>query len=101
MLLLRVIRKRNPKLSSSMFLLHILLLFYLKQVLRNFNLNIPSGKRVALVGQSGCGKSTVIKLIQRFYDPMHGSVSIFLKLEVSIVRKCCLRITSRVRFTIC
>ncbi|CAB3983659.1 Multidrug resistance 1 [Paramuricea clavata] len=38
------------------------------QVLCNFTLSVPKGKRVALVGESGCGKSTVVKLIQRFYD---------------------------------
>lgn len=33
-----------------------------------------SGQTVALVGESGCGKSTVVKLLQRFYDPSGGKV---------------------------
>jgi ATP-binding cassette, subfamily B (MDR/TAP), member 1 len=38
-------------------------------VLDNFSLEVPAGKTVALVGASGCGKSTCIQLVQRFYDP--------------------------------
>ena len=34
------------------------------------------GQTVALVGSSGCGKSTVVQLIQRFYDPLQGTVEI-------------------------
>lgn len=45
------------------------------QVLTKLNLTIPNGKTIALVGGSGCGKSTCIQLIQRFYDPLNGSVS--------------------------
>ncbi|CAN0853736.1 ABC transporter B family member 9 [Linum grandiflorum] len=44
------------------------------QVFRDLSLTIPSGKTVALVGESGSGKSTVISLIERFYDPESGTV---------------------------
>ncbi|XVE88300.1 hypothetical protein DITRI_Ditri19aG0058900 [Diplodiscus trichospermus] len=44
------------------------------QIFRDLYLSIPSGKTVALVGESGSGKSTVICLIERFYDPDSGRV---------------------------
>lgn len=44
------------------------------KVLRGLNLTIEPGTYVALVGASGCGKSTVIQLIERFYDPLAGDV---------------------------
>ncbi|CAM6102646.1 unnamed protein product [Calypogeia fissa] len=43
-------------------------------VFRNFSLAIPAGKTVAIVGSSGSGKSTVVSLIERFYDPVAGEV---------------------------
>ncbi|XP_074268046.1 ABC transporter B family member 21-like [Silene latifolia] len=45
-----------------------------EQIFRGFSLSIKSGTTVALVGQSGSGKSTVISLIERFYDPHAGEV---------------------------
>ncbi len=45
-------------------------------VFDTFNLQIPAGQRVGLVGRSGGGKSTVFALLQRFYDVQHGSVAI-------------------------
>ena len=46
------------------------------KVLRGVDLEVSSGKTIALVGASGCGKSTVIQLILRFYDPVSGTVKI-------------------------
>lgn len=45
-------------------------------VLKNFSLKIPKGKTVALVGQSGSGKSTIANLLTRFYDVSEGSIKI-------------------------
>ncbi|MCH5232066.1 MAG: ABC transporter ATP-binding protein [Muribaculaceae bacterium] len=47
-----------------------------RMVLEDINLKIPSGKTVALVGQSGSGKSTLVDLIPRFWDVVHGEVSV-------------------------
>ncbi len=44
-------------------------------ILKDFSLDIPKGKTVALVGQSGSGKSTIANLIMRFYDVEKGSIS--------------------------
>ncbi|HEY0427445.1 MAG TPA: ABC transporter ATP-binding protein [Pyrinomonadaceae bacterium] len=45
-----------------------------KIVIRNLNLSIPKGAMVALVGESGGGKSSLIKLVQRLYDPSEGAI---------------------------
>jgi len=47
-----------------------------ENVLKNFSLKIPKGKTVALVGQSGSGKSTIANLLTRFYDVQDGCVKI-------------------------
>ena len=47
-----------------------------REVLKNLNLTIPKGKMVALVGQSGAGKSTMADLLPRFYDVTKGSILI-------------------------
>ena len=45
-----------------------------RNVVRDFNLEIPKGQMIALVGESGGGKSSLIKLVQRLYDPTEGAI---------------------------
>jgi len=47
-----------------------------KYVLKNFSISVPKGKTVALVGQSGSGKSTIANLVTRFYDVNDGHIKI-------------------------
>jgi ABC-type multidrug transport system fused ATPase/permease subunit len=53
-------------------------------VIRGLNLSVAPGKTLALVGQSGCGKSTVVSLLERFYDVRSGS----LKIDNEELRDC-------------
>ena len=43
-------------------------------LIRDFSLEVPCGSRVAIVGPTGCGKTTLINLLMRFYDPQSGSI---------------------------
>ena len=45
-----------------------------KPLIEDLNLNIKSGQRVAIVGPTGCGKTTFINLLMRFYDPQEGRI---------------------------
>lgn len=44
------------------------------KILNGVNLEVKKGQTVALVGASGCGKSTMVQLVQRLYDPEQGQV---------------------------
>jgi ATP-binding cassette, subfamily B, bacterial len=47
-----------------------------RPVLTDINLEVPSGKRIALVGLSGSGKTTMVRLLPRFYEPWDGTITI-------------------------
>lgn len=47
-----------------------------KKLIEHFNLQVKPGQRVAIVGPTGCGKTTVINLLMRFYDVNSGSISV-------------------------
>ena len=46
------------------------------EVLRDLNFSVEPGKTLALVGLSGCGKSTIFSLIERFYNPVNGWITV-------------------------
>ncbi len=47
-----------------------------RKLIQNFNLKVKPGQRVAIVGPTGCGKTTVINLLMRFYDVNEGSIKV-------------------------
>ncbi|XP_043491346.1 iron-sulfur clusters transporter ABCB7, mitochondrial isoform X1 [Polistes fuscatus] len=47
-----------------------------KPIFQNVSLDIPSGKKIAIVGGSGCGKTTIVRLLYRFFDPQNGNILI-------------------------
>ena len=52
------------------------------QVLKGVDFELKQGQTVALVGSSGCGKSTIVSLLERMYDPIDGSVVGFYRIFV-------------------
>ena len=47
-----------------------------KKLIENFNLDVKQGQRIAIVGPTGCGKTTLINLLMRFYDVNSGSIKV-------------------------
>lgn len=62
-----------------------------KKLIENLNLNIKSGMRVAIVGPTGCGKTTLINLLMKFYDVNKGTISVdgidYSAINVNSLRK--------------
>lgn len=46
-----------------------------KLIIKDFNIEVKEGQKIAIVGPTGCGKTTIINLLLRFYDPSQGSIS--------------------------
>ena len=58
-----------------------------KPLIQGFSLNVKSGQRVAIVGPTGCGKTTLINLLMRFYDPDSGKIEVEDKDITEVTRK--------------
>ena len=58
-----------------------------KKLIENLNLNVKAGQRIAIVGPTGCGKTTLINLLMRFYDPVSGTISVDGNDILNITRK--------------
>ena len=58
-----------------------------KSLIKNLNLHVNSGERVAIVGPTGCGKTTIINLLMRFYDVNSGEIKVDDKSIHDITRK--------------
>ena len=77
---LEIFDKKNSKklklIVGKINILNLNFKFNSRSIIKNFNLEIEGGKSTAIVGPTGCGKSTLTKLIFRFYDPISGEISI-------------------------
>ncbi len=58
-----------------------------KKLIENFNLTVKAGQRIAIVGPTGCGKTTLINLLMRFYDPVSGVIAVDGNDILNVTRK--------------
>ena len=90
--------KPNPHSIPSTHFTVAMLTSWAVTVLKDISLTIPAGKFTAIVGASGSGKSTIIALLERFYDPVQGTISLdnhplpslnlrFLRAQMSLVQQ--------------
>jgi ABC-type multidrug transport system fused ATPase/permease subunit len=80
-----------PRLEGALDIDHVTFAYGKQPVLRDIDLHVPAGGCIALVGESGGGKSTLAKLIGRFYDPDEGTIRVdgydLRDLELSAYRR--------------
>lgn len=66
-----------PKAEGNVSLEHVYFSYVPSQkLIEDLNLNVRPGQRIAIVGPTGCGKTTLINLLMRFYDPTSGSIRV-------------------------
>ena len=58
-----------------------------RKLIENLNLSVKAGQRIAIVGPTGCGKTTLINLLMRFYEPLNGQISVDGTPVTDITRK--------------
>lgn len=67
---------RLPEFEGQIRFRNVTFAYHKRKVLKNVSFTIPAGSFTALVGRSGSGKSTIAKLLSRYYDPSQGSIVI-------------------------
>tara|TARA_B100002051_G_scaffold269220_2_gene300235 strand:- start:72 stop:1064 length:993 start_codon:yes stop_codon:yes gene_type:complete len=72
----KIINKSNVKLEGDIILKDISFAYKEQKILEKINITIPKGKKVAIVGLSGSGKSTITNIILRFFDNYEGEILI-------------------------
>jgi len=75
------------------------LLLFPRQVFTDFSLRVEAGSTLALVGQSGSGKSTIVAILERFYEPQSGQVS--LESKRSLSGRCATAVLTRHLHAVC
>lgn len=75
-----IVNSQSPiipaKIAGQISFKHVTFAYHRKRVLKNVSFTIPAGSFTALVGKSGSGKSTIAKLLSRYYDPTSGTIII-------------------------
>ena len=72
----KITNKSNVKLEGDIILKDISFAYKEQKILEKINITIPKGKKVAIVGLSGSGKSTITNIILRFFDNYEGEILI-------------------------
>ncbi|MGN0153387.1 MAG: ABC transporter ATP-binding protein [Lachnospiraceae bacterium] len=73
----KVLTRKEVEKNSNITLKHVAFSYDKeKPLIKDLNLNVKKGQRIAIVGPTGCGKSTLINLLMRFYDIDDGSIAI-------------------------
>lgn len=81
----------NKKLTGNVIINNVYFSYDLEQkLIQNFNLNVKKGQKIAIVGPTGCGKTTLINLLMRFYDVTSGSIKVDER-DIRDITRCSLR----------
>jgi ATP-binding cassette subfamily B protein len=80
----------KEKIKGNILFDKVFLKYGEKDILKNVNINTTSGKKIALVGSTGAGKTTIVNLINRFYDVSDGTIT-FDNININNIKKYSLR----------
>lgn len=81
----------DKQLTGNVMINNVYFSYYPEQkLIQNFNLNVKKGQKIAIVGPTGCGKTTLINLLMRFYDVTSGNIKVD-DMDIRDITRCSLR----------